>query len=768
MTRGIRNPAKLPTDLNPAEEKFVDSLAEGKPCIIGNEGFSTSRPEEGIKFGDNANVVRGEVIRFFAYGGNEKNPVLGPAIHLQGAWIYGEESPLDLTHADIRYVLRFFHCHFVDRVGMADLKCPALYMSGSRLAKGLQAGEMRTDGPVHLRNSFVADEQVDLSRAHIGGDLDCTRGRFNDPNGKALIANHVTVKGEMFLRKDFSATGEVRMLNARIAGDFDCRRGRFDNLGGNALSADGMVVGGTVFLNKGFSAEGQVKLPYARIGGNLDCTGGEFRNPKKDALSASGVTVGSNMFLRKGFAADGLVNILGANIGGNLDCAGGCFYNAGQYALNAERVVTGGHVFLNKHVSGGNQPFSAHGRVRFANADIGRNFNCKGGQFSHLGEGSAIAAAGLWIRGAVFLSEGFTIQGNVALNAARIEGNFVCKKCGLAEGIIDLSSTKVSAVDDDCDSWKKFEFILDGFTYENFYGESPRSSKRRLCWLSKRPNTRSFSPLPYEQAAKALRAMGKGIDAWDIEKEKRRLERVVRKDKNDFEIPIWRRWWGRTIDVLTDFVYRPWKTFGLAFAIVCVSAFLFNYAVHRNQIIPHHPAILASAKYQEAREKHPPMEAARIAFPDESPEFTPLVFALDVFIPLSALYQESFWAPASNKNDDWWKSSILLVLLLTVLAAFARLAWWFQNRIKSKWGGNFGPIWAGGVMALLVFVLGYIFVAGIACVFWDFQIGLWLRDWRWLTVWYWLEIGLGWILTSLFLLSVTGLLRLRQSSGEKD
>ena len=335
MTGGIRNPAKLPPDLYPAEKEFVRCLAEGQPCIIGNEGFSTSRPEEGIKFGDNANVVRGEVIRFFAYGGNEKNPVLGPAIHLQGAWIYGEESPLDLTHADIRYVLRFFHCHFVDRVGMADLKCPALYMSGSRLAKGLQAGDMRTDGPVHLRKGFVADEAVDLSRAHIGGDLDCTRGRFNNPNGKALIANHVTVKGEMFLCEDFFATGEVRMLNARVAGDFDCRKGRFDNLEGNALSADGIVVGGTVFLNKGFFAKGHVKLPDARIGGNLDCTGGEFRNPQKDALSASGVTVGSNMFLCAGFAADGLVNILGANISGNLDCSGRTFLQCG--AACAER-----------------------------------------------------------------------------------------------------------------------------------------------------------------------------------------------------------------------------------------------------------------------------------------------------------------------------------------------------------------------------------------------------------------------------------------------
>ena len=37
----------------------------------------------------------------------------------------------------------------------------------------------------------------------------------------------------------------------------------------------------------------------------------------------------------------------------------------------------------------------------------------------------------------------------------------------------------------------------------------------------------------------------------------------------------------------------------------------------------------------------------------------------------------------------------------------------------------------------------------------------------WVTLWYWLEINAGWILTSLFLLSVTGVLRPRQSSGEK-
>ena len=46
----------------------------------------------------------------------------------------------------------------------------------------------------------------------------------------------------------------------------------------------------------------------------------------------------------------------------------------------------------------------------------------------------------------------------------------------------------------------------------------------------------------------------------------------------------------------------------------------------------------------------------------------------------------------------------------------------------------------------------------------DFDVDIW---WL-LTLWYWLEIVAGWALISLFLISTTGLLRPRQSFGEKD
>ena len=105
MTGEIRNPAKLPTDLNPAEEYFIRCLTEGKTCRVGNGEL----PEKAIESGDGANMVRSEVIRFFAYGGNEENPVLGSEICLLGAWI---SRNLNLTHASVPYALMFGKCHF--------------------------------------------------------------------------------------------------------------------------------------------------------------------------------------------------------------------------------------------------------------------------------------------------------------------------------------------------------------------------------------------------------------------------------------------------------------------------------------------------------------------------------------------------------------------------------------------------------------------------------------------------------------------------------
>ena len=669
MTQPILNPVDFQSlePLLPAEVKFARCLAEGSLCTVGNGEL----PKEEIESGENANIVRGEVIRFFAYGGGGNNPVSGRSIHLRGGWISGG---VNLSHANIPVALSFHHCHFDDLMNMQHAECLALYLNGCRLAKELAGYGVKVKGSVFLRGYLPKKEK----------------------------------------RPPFSSKGGVSLMGARIDGDLDCREGVFEYRDGNALNAERMVVKGDVRLSRGFSAEGGV-------------------------------------------------HFMGADIGGQLDCAGGRFVNEGdsKYALNAERVKTGGHVYLNHHEpSGGEKSFVALGRVRFANADIGGNFNCKGGRFRHSGKRSALAAGGLKSR-AVFLNEGFSAEGEVALHVAHI-GNFVCAGCvpnDKSPITINLSSTEAAAVDDDEESWKPFNFLLDGFTYDTFYGRSPTDSTRRLEWLSKRPDKRTlkdgtevdipFSPLPYEQAAKVLFEMGHDNDAREILLKK---EQEVTKRKNWWHKPY--RWlWGE----FAGYGYKPGRLLMWALAVVGIGWGVFSDANRLKDIVPHQPAILASHDSQMANDLKPlSVESIANKFP-EHPEFNPLVFSADVFIPVFALHQEPFWYPvAQDKNAFAWLlgnpgayglavgAAILCLSLLAALSGLLSL--WRRSAWLGEWIlRQVCPLVPRAAVVLCLFALGLASPKH----------------------WYWLEIGFGWVLTSLFLLSITGLLRPRQSSGEK-
>ena len=256
MTGEIRNPAKLPTDLNLAEKKFARCLAEGKPCVVGNGEL----PKKEIESGEGANVVRGEVIRFFVYGGNEENPVLGPTIYLRGAWISGA---LNLTNASTPYVLRFDKCHFAVSVMMQHTECAGLYLHGSRLAQGLKADGLMTKSTVSLSEGFSAEGEVRLLGARIGGDLSCVGGKFHNPDRKALNADKLTTKGNVNLIENFSAEGEVRLAGVNVGGNFSCVGGKLYNPKGYALNIDNGNISGGLLWRK-VTCEGNVNLAYVK------------------------------------------------------------------------------------------------------------------------------------------------------------------------------------------------------------------------------------------------------------------------------------------------------------------------------------------------------------------------------------------------------------------------------------------------------------------------------------------------------------------------
>ena len=295
MTQAIpfRNPvlwSKIEPGLTTGERKFVDCMTRGVACVL-----AKNTPEEG----NDENTVRGNVIRFFAFGGDEAHPVLGTTIHLEGAWI---PDALDLCNARISYVLGLCSCHFAGNVMMLQMECPTLSMGNSFLRGCLFGDGLVTTGSVRLNGMdgrFTAMDGVRLLNARIGGSLTCTNAFFGNIEGIALAADHMTVGNTVYLGyrygaenekseagpkfpPPFYADGEVRMLGARIGGNLDCAGGVFLNKEGCAIKADGVEVEGTFFMSDYFVANGSVIITGARIA-ELTCENATLAGNSKNS-----------------------------------------------------------------------------------------------------------------------------------------------------------------------------------------------------------------------------------------------------------------------------------------------------------------------------------------------------------------------------------------------------------------------------------------------------------------------------------------------------
>ncbi len=275
---------------------------------------------------------------------------------------------------------------------------------------------------------------------------------------QAIAADRATVRSSILLREGFHASGPVRLPAARISGNVECDGSTFENPfrpgepeSGVALIADGAIVEGSVFLREGFRALGEVRLTGAKIGGCLDCTNASFDNNPYVALNAGSMVVGSSVFLRGKFSSQGEVKLEGSQIDVDLDCGAGTFSNPRRskspstgIALSLERIVAKGCVFLRNG-------FTADGEVRLLGARITGNVDCDGGTFSGTssegtdGENHSLSVHTAIVRGNIYLRNGFHATGEVAFSSAQIAGNLECTG-GAFQGDLNLQAASITGV----------------------------------------------------------------------------------------------------------------------------------------------------------------------------------------------------------------------------------------------------------------------------------------------------------------------------------
>jgi hypothetical protein len=198
----------------------------------------------------------------------------------------------------------------------------ALTADGLSVTRNMVCGASHTEGAISPDQRFIANGEVALPGAHIGGQLTFQSARLSNQDGRALTADKLTVDQNMFLRAGFEARGEVRLIGARIGGtiSFDTARLVSGDPKRPALNAYRLSVEDDLTYYR-FVAEREVRLAGARIGGRLDFDDAHLTNPTGPSLNANTVHAASVSFAT-GFAALGKVQLRGACLSGQLDFSG--------------------------------------------------------------------------------------------------------------------------------------------------------------------------------------------------------------------------------------------------------------------------------------------------------------------------------------------------------------------------------------------------------------------------------------------------------------
>jgi hypothetical protein len=292
------------------------------------------------------------------------------------------------------------------------------------------------------------------------------------------------------------------------------------------IKAAGIHIEGEAELNDGFRARGEVNFVGATIGGALDFQKAKLHNPGGITLYANRAKIGASLYLRKGFTSRGEINLTRATIGSNLDCGRSRLINPGHEAMNATSTEIFGNILLRNARTAGVINLKAtnvHGFIACEGARLNDLRDRTGCQRSEEGSkfiGKALIAVSARFGGDCLLNDKFRAQGAVEFNKAKIEGNLECTKAELRTGdgaILNLEQASSLTFRDDVNSWPaEGKLLLDGFSYGRIYAEPiPDNSLDRLDWLRLQPKE-TFLPQPYEQLASVLKTMGHGNQARKV------------------------------------------------------------------------------------------------------------------------------------------------------------------------------------------------------------------------------------------------------------
>ena len=387
----------------------------------------------------------------------------------------------------------------------------------------VQADRMHVGGNIRLLHKFTARGELRLIGARIDGSVDLTGVSIESPvTGLALDLGEAVIEGSVFLIDDGSGRrplirGRIDMGRARIGGQFLIRNATLEatsgipvgsaysraRTGGTALSAPRLSVGAELTLEGTCQVTGGMDLSMSELSSVSVGPGCSLRAPGRTALDLTNAELLSTLTLGSGVTVEGTTRLTGTRIHGRLALSGAILSAPeGKTLIAAQGARVDGSADLQDlHATGG--------RLRFSYSDLG-SVVAVGAQLINP-SGITLSLYQATVKGSVVLAGGFKSEGLLDLSRSTIGGRLECDggsfTCpGPAErnehghaieaisatirGGMYLASASVSPGLDFTNAATTFlvddpgnwppRYVISGFTYDRF--DQPQVSGTSPAW----------------------------------------------------------------------------------------------------------------------------------------------------------------------------------------------------------------------------------------------------------------------------------------------
>jgi hypothetical protein len=349
---------------------------------------------------------------------------------------------LDLAGLTVPFPLRFDGCEFdsppvvegADLFELAFTGCPllpGLLGNGLRLRRDLDLSRSQVAGAHWTSASTSKTAAVWLCESEIGGRLLCVGTTIDGQGGRSVQADRIRTGGAVRLIHQFRSVGEVRLMGARLGGSLDLNSAHMESLDGPALGFDDATVEGSVFLIDDAAGNrplirGRVFMVSTRISGRLlirNATiqahpGGPAANVYAamhalDAvLSASRLSVGAELTMAGRCEVTGGIDMSMADVSRFFIGAGCTLRAPGRTVLDLTNAEIRAFLRLDKDAE-------IEGTVRLAGA-VSHGTLALHGRLSKPEDETLISASGMTVEGNVYLDDLRAEGGTVAFTGARL------------------------------------------------------------------------------------------------------------------------------------------------------------------------------------------------------------------------------------------------------------------------------------------------------------------------------------------------------------